>query len=109
MLLRARLLTVAARPAGGVRGGLADAAMAAEARMRVRDQLAVVRAALRIQQVLDLLEVLAPVRNLQDSGAARVGRDDPRGRHDRALAGFLPRRLMNRLLTSVALGAAAMY
>src|SRR5690242_60319 len=99
VLLRARLLAVAARPAGGIAG----------ARVRVRDELAVVRTALRIQHVLDLLEMRVPVRNLQDSGAARVSRDDPSGRHDRALAGFLPRRLMNRLLYSAALGAAAMY
>jgi len=52
-----------------------------EARMRVGGELAVVDAAFRVQQVLDLVEVLRAVRNLQDSCAARVSRDDPGGRH----------------------------
>jgi len=39
--------------------------------------------------VLDLLEMLVPVRNLQDSCAARVGRDDPGSRHDRTTSRFL--------------------
>src|SRR5438067_6786538 len=75
---RAQLLAVASRPA-----------RAMKARMRVRDELAVVHAALRVQQVLDLLEMLVPVRNLQDSCAARVGRDDPGRRHDWTTSRFL--------------------
>ena len=55
-------------------------AMAAEARVRIGDQLAVVGAAFRVEEVLDLGEPVAAC-NLQDSGAARIARNNPRGRH----------------------------
>jgi hypothetical protein len=74
-------LAVASRSARGRGAGLADAAVAVEPRFAVGLQVPVLHAPLGIHQGLDLNKLPFTVRNLQDSCAAGVGRNDPGGSH----------------------------
>src|SRR5687767_9700642 len=76
--------------------------------MGIRRELPVLHASFGIHQVIDLLQPPVAVQYLQDTGAARVGRNNPGSRHERSTT-FLDEISMNPLLVGGALGALAMY
>ncbi len=81
---------------------------AVEPRLGVGLALAVLGPARRVDQVFDFGEALFPVRNLQHSRAALVGRNDPCRSYAHSTAKYLEN-LMNPLFLGGALGALAMY